>query len=408
MVFFPRRFNRRRTDLALPTIPSALSSGPSLRCRLIGAAPHSSAATPKAVEESVAKAKAFIYGRQNKDGTWETADAPRRMPGLVEARARVDGAQWGGLTALSTYALISAGENPADPKLARAVAFLKTARLVGTYALSMRAQVWSVLPQGGSTSQDPQDNAVRNKARADATALAGGMVREGRGRGFYNYVVNDAAYPVLGWWWDLSNGQIAVLGVWACDRALDPNGLHLDQEYWKTVDLAWRGTQYPSGAWRYSTADPGDFSARPRMSMTAAGVATLFITDEYLHRTEGLDCKGYFKDESVENGIGYLADHFKDLTDAPVPDCYAMYGLERIGVASGRRYFETAPRDAAATRPVKVDWYRQGADYLVGRQNDDGSWGKDDAGEPRSLNPMKLPDTCFATIFLSRGRAGGV
>jgi hypothetical protein len=68
---------------------------------------------------------------------------------------------------------------------------------------------------------------------------------------------------------------------------------------------------------------------------------------------------------------------------------YGMYGVERIGVASGRKYIGG------------IDWGAAGAEYLVRHQNPDGSFGVE---EPHK-NPRKVPDTMFAILFLSRGRA---
>ena len=60
---------------------------------------------------------------------------------------------------------------------------------------------------------------------------------------------------------------------------------------------------------------------------------------------------------------------------------YGLYGIERIGVASGRKYFGT------------IDWYqtRRRNKFLKG-QAANGGYGS-------------IHDTCFALIFLVRGRA---
>src|SRR5271155_698448 len=60
------------------------------------------AASPQDVLASIRKAKAFIYGLQNKDGTWEPSSEMERGGG-VEARQKTNQAHWGGLTALATY-----------------------------------------------------------------------------------------------------------------------------------------------------------------------------------------------------------------------------------------------------------------------------------------------------------------
>jgi hypothetical protein len=190
---------------------------------------------------------------------------------------------------------------------------------------------------------------------------------------------------------------MGVLGVWAADRACYPNGAMVPLGYWQVVDKAWRDAQLPSGAWPYTTRGEGE-QTNARLSMTAAGVATLYITQDYLQREAGLQCQGYFSDSAIDAGMDFISEHFDDLTGSPVADCYTLYGMERIGAASGRRYFKN------------LDWFKQGVDYLLKHQNPDGSWGVIDAGvgfrgQGFSHNPLQIPDTCFALLFLSRGRA---
>ena len=58
----------------------------------------------------------------------------------------VNGAQFGGRTAMCVYTLLAAGENDQDPKLVKAIEFLKTAKITGTYALGLRCQAMLFLP----------------------------------------------------------------------------------------------------------------------------------------------------------------------------------------------------------------------------------------------------------------------
>jgi len=81
-------------------------------------------------------------------------------------------------------------------------------------------------------------------------------------------------------------------------------------------------------------------------------------------------------DKNIELGLNWMSQHFDEIYEAR-PN-YGLYGVERIGVASGRKYFGT------------VDWYKQGADYLVKHQAPGGNW-----GQP--------PDTSFSLLFLVRG-----
>jgi hypothetical protein len=66
-----------------------------------------------------------------------------------------------------------------------------------------------------------------------------------------------------------------------------------------------------------------------------------------------------------------------------------MYGLERVGLASGFKYFGDH------------DWYRAGAARLVARQNPRGSW---DGGSANASTWDADVEAAFNLLFLSRGR----
>jgi len=79
---------------------------------LVGLVAIRAPATPvsnHAVASALAKAKAFLYARQI-NGNWEDA-----AQGVYQNDNSYNGGQWGGITALATYALLAAGENPQDP-----------------------------------------------------------------------------------------------------------------------------------------------------------------------------------------------------------------------------------------------------------------------------------------------------
>src|SRR4051812_45986339 len=68
------------------------------------------AATAKQVDAALARAVAYLYSVQ-KDGTWEYVAAPAQVTDAISGQD-VKAGQWGGPTALATYALLAAGENP--------------------------------------------------------------------------------------------------------------------------------------------------------------------------------------------------------------------------------------------------------------------------------------------------------
>jgi hypothetical protein len=119
--------------------------------------------------------------------------------------------------------------------------------------------------------------------------------------------------------------------------------------------------------------------------MTAAGIATLFITDDYLHGMDGVDCKGNVADVNIEKGLAWMSKNFPDVyVNASWQNAYySLYGVERIGAASGLKYFGT------------LDWFKDGADFLVKKQGKNGDW----IGGPGAKT-----STAFALLFLARGR----
>ena len=144
------------------------------------------------------------------------------------------------------------------------------------------------------------------------------------------------------------------------------------------------GAQRTDGGWNYHASSEDVATNTPTPTMTCAGVASLFITQDYLLRLKKWDaCAGGTFDINIENGLKYVEKHIAELMGGG--NYYGMYGVERIATASGRRYFGD------------VDWFEAGADYAVKQQIPttgafSGKYGV-------------IPDTCFAILFLSRGRA---
>ena len=322
------------------------------------AADGASAASPKEVNAAVDKAVKYLYEVQQ-GAHWEMSEAP-----TSDEKHSVRGKQWGGLTAMATYALLAAGENPQDKRIEKALNWLLEKDITGTYAVGLRAQVWQFIPE-----KHPLRREIRAALKWDRDLLASGMQeRQGEAFGFYGYFPGDEHY-------DRSNGQYGVLGMWAVEQA----GAEVPTKYWQIQDEVWKKSQLQDGGWNYRGDDPS------KANMTAAGVATLFITQDYLLDLKR-DCQGNYFNQHIEMGMAWMDRHIHELLGG---NYYGMYGVERIGVASGRKYFGT------------VDWYDVGSDYLVKNQGGDGAWG----GEDDNSNARKVPNTCFSLYFLTRGRA---
>jgi hypothetical protein len=328
------------------------------------------AATAEQVQNAIDKATKYVYS-QMKGGNWELSGNrdPKGKPN------EVTGGQWGGLTALSTYALLAAGEDPQDPRIEKAVAFLRNADMVGTYAIALRSQVWLNIPK---------NDLVREAIAKDAKLLLLSRRTTGPNAGEYTYI-NSGPRGTS----DHSNSQYGVLGLWACSDQFE-----IPDIFWQQADSSWRQDQGPDGSWGYN-ARPGTLDAKGKVvpgmaNMTAAGLATLFITQDFLFRDRGLECSGNIVDKNIDAGLKWMSANFKQVLGGGSWGYYGLYGVERIGVASGYKYFGN------------VDWYEQGADAIVARQNAKNGSFPPIAG---AGTEGSLANTCFALLFLSRGRA---
>lgn len=321
-------------------------------------------ATTDPIQQAIEKGVAYLYATQ-KDGSWEVA--PKRV-GTDHAWRTFQGDVWGGNTAMAVYALLSAGEKPTDPRLAKAIEFLKRSDQVGVYNLGVRCVVWSKLPQ----TQE-----IKQLLKRDSGMLMNGMKTSGPALGFYYYLPNGGKNE-----YDLSVSQFAVLGMWAAADA----GVEIPDRYWEIVDTAWRKNQLPDGGWAYCRTKPGSAS-NPSATMTLAGVATLFIAQDHL-RSGAAGCKGRQPDTNIDRGIAVIEKNMQTILNGKVEvwphQYYGIFGLERVGVASGYKYFGS------------IDWFAQLSSTLIKSQSPDGRW---NSGIYDAVN------TSFAIISLARGRA---
>src|SRR5688572_23643810 len=294
---------------------------------------------------SVRRAVEFLYSQQ-KNGNWE--EAPRRQG---DDAASTAGAQWGGISAMVTYALLAAGESPQDPRMKQTIDWLVKNEIIGTYAMGMKLQIWNYMEH----LSEEQKQSLRKDATLLMNAIKVVGVKPGDEQyGMFHYYLDPTKAS-----YDHSTSNYGVLGMWAAAQ----RNLEVPTDFWRVVDAAWRRNQHKEGSWSYHKA-PGAGHG-PTVSMTAAGVATLFITQDYITQSnqqeQGWECRGNIQDENIERGLKWLADHYQGVFTESWK-MYALYNVERVGTASGRKYFGN------------VDWYEDGAAHLLKTQGKDGSW----------------------------------
>ncbi len=294
----------------------------------------------------------------------------------------IEGGQWGGQTALATYALLAAGTSPNEHKeLEQAINFLGNTQLRGVYALGMQSQVWLNLPPRPEYQQ-----AMRREYQLLLDAVQGDDEATRRQRnlpdknvGFFDYLANETGRI------DTSVSQYGVLGLWAAARY----GAEVPPAFWNAMEQAWIRWQLPDGSWAYAGVIKEDKPGT--LALATAGVASLFITQDYLRSGPG--CNGNQINPAIDRGIAYIADALpymlghKTTKDELLArkanvgrqEYYTLYGIERVGVASGYKYLGD------------VDWYQDGARFLLDKQQPNGSWGN-------------IQNTAFSLLFLVNGR----
>ena len=348
-------------------------------------APVHAAVRSKAVIAAIKRGADFLLSQQNSRKMWETGtyggkeifkrDSHGRLI-LKKGQPQLANMfnDYGGETALATEALLDVGQslhlpqlNIYSPKMRAAINFLVKVNPTGTYAASFQANAMALLPPKAR---------YRRVLDKDAWYLLKTIHSDGA----YHYTMPPpwpARPAYMPGNWDNSNTQYGVLGMWACAHA----GLEIPAWYWRLARMHWVNTQYPNGAWVYTGTKPHPaLVPNPPpgpsgfVTMTPAGVASLFICDEYILQRPTLRPT---VDRSILMGLAWLDKNFS----ATNTNLYGLYGDERVALASGIQTFGGH------------NWYNAVAAQLVNNGGATGTWGFDG----------NVIGTAYALLTLDRG-----
>ncbi|MFO1489492.1 MAG: DUF4159 domain-containing protein [Kiritimatiellia bacterium] len=273
----------------------------------------------------------------------------------------------GGVSAMAVLAILAAGGDPkADEQLAGSLEWLAKLEPDNTYVRGLRANVWEY-----ALRKMPYDDKLRERLKADRDWLVKAIGdREG-----WRYTMSSTD-------WDNSCTQYGVLGIWAAARA----GLPPDDKLWLTLSKHFRGCQGEDGGWSYTTG-----GSTPNMA--TAGLASLFLVyDMYYARNvyradqpkppESDDALAVLR--SIERGMDWLGKCQGGKTGS-----YYLYGIERTGVASGRKTIGGE------------DWFAEGVRSLLPSQGRGGDLG----GRNDFHSGGVVSSTALSTLFLVYGGA---
>ncbi len=279
--------------------------------------------------------------------------------------------QAGGYTPLVVLALLHAGESYQQPRLRDAVDHLTQQRLEGTYAVAVRAHVWALLPDKFRANLD-----------ADVRWLMEGFHPEPGGWSYRQQ-------PRAGWF-DNSLAQYGALALWEAAKRDRP----IPDRFWRRLEQRFLAGESPDGGWNYRGNQP------VTGSMTAAGLTTLFITQDFLHARDAVelsDAPAGPHESALARGLAWMDEHFSP-RENPGKDTYFfyyLYGVERVGLASGYTTFGGR------------DWYRAGAAEIINRlcsvDPETGAVTVHARLRARETS-LQVRQLAFALMFLSRGR----
>ncbi len=307
------------------------------------------------VEQSIRRATAFLKS-QFKDGA------------LIDTNNNTESKAGG--DALAVYALLNAGQAIEDPDLGNSSAFVREIldavrqypmdKGKPIYERSLRAAALSMLDREPDRDQLSKDRQWLLKAEVG---------------GAYGYELPPPNAKPESTPWDNSTSQYGVLGVWSAAAA----GQGIPDKYWADVEKHWLGSQFSDGGWAYT-------SNGSTATMTFAGITTLCVTAEYesasaTTKTRPNDAKPAFS-LAVNRGLEFLTKN-DTLFTGNLGRGYALYTVERAGLATGFRWFGNH------------DWYREIGAKALNTQLENGSWSGEDGVDV---------ETSFVTLFLSRGR----
>jgi hypothetical protein len=331
------------------------------------------AVTAKEVDDAINKAKDHLLSQGGGDGKWPKGEEHYEGP---KNGANDD-------TEIVAFTLTYIGVSPSkDERLQKAFDVLmgRTPNYTYTGCMQLMAEAYAL--SGPNKVTGTQREMINKAMKRDVAAIC--LWQDAHGG--WDYKAPEGRD-------DLSNSQLAILAL----REAVIAGGEVPKSVWeKAQKLYLDNWQLADGSWNYGlySRNGGMGEKTPGYgSMTAAGLASMYICLDMLDMSSGCPCRSGTSgtgrkdiDKRVDQTLNWLDKNFKTEANPKAPGgaqpyhMYWLYSAERVGIAAGYKYFGSH------------NWYKEGAEYLVHNQQGNGSWGN-------------LAETCFATLFLYKGKA---
>ena len=323
--------------------------------------------TAEQVRKAIDRGAAYLLEQQHNDGSW---------PDMVGYP--------GGVSSLCTLALLNAGIEADNEKMQKALNHLRNLKPASTYVASLQTMALA-------RAEPERDRSLilRNVKWLESTQIADGPYK-----GAWTYSGGGSEG-------DNSNSQFALLALHEAQRV----GVAANDRTWRLAKKYWEDCQNIDGSWGYKKQDQGGTG-----SMTCAGITSLVVAADRIQSNDArvsgdqIECCGAGtrgESDRIELAVQWLGQHFSvernPGSNSETWLLYYLYGLERAGRLTARRFIPLAPRAGQGDR---ADWYREGADFLV--RNQEGLSGFWTSRTGLERNPHI--GTSFALLFLSKGR----
>jgi len=312
------------------------------------------ALTDAEVERKINELKLYLYRLQDKQtGGWYDS---KYHKGPEQDHEPEKNKNLGGPTALATLALLVSGESSQDPRLAKAIDYLRGLDMYGTYALSLKVHVWSYLP----------DRYLDNLA-SDAKLFLDGIQPNNTFGYYVGYEYYDQESSLKkSKVYDNSTTQYGGLALWQAAK----RGVSISPKFWAGTAEHFFKIQNDDGGWGYAALPE---KKQTRLTMTCAGLTCLYIVQQELFRNDNKPPQRIL--ESINRAMEYLDQEYTASSHAHGGDGYYRYGVERVALASGVKYLNGQ------------DWFETTGGHIV----------KQDEGN-------SLVNASFDLMFLARGR----
>ncbi|NBV46207.1 MAG: DUF4159 domain-containing protein [Planctomycetia bacterium] len=313
--------------------------------------------SPERIQRAIDKARDWLVRQQEPNGSWECT--------LRTENNRI------GASALVMLALANAGLPRDHLSMQRGLDWIRRQKPDDTYSVSLQTMLLAMI----------SPDADRPILQRNVDWLEATQVAQGPAAGAWSYGKGKGSG-------DNSNSQFALLALHEADRV----GVRVKDEVWQKAQRYWTACARPDGSWGYTIGNGGGGTG----SMTCAGVASVWITAEHVGAPDARAtreavacCGGGTSPRVLEKGLEWLGRRFTAMENpgqGAAWHFYYLYGLERVGRFTARRFIGDA------------DWYLEGARMFVDAQDPfTGNYRGKQTEDP-------IVNTSFALLFLAKGR----